>query len=127
MKDGNLSESLGEFIDALEGNPEWIVEIATLIANADGTIDTDEEKALIETLEGAFHAKLSPMVIRALVGEALETIETEGGEVRAEKLAEWLKDAGKQEAAVGLARRIAESSGSIGEEEAALIAILSGA
>lgn len=122
----NIAEALSEHISALEANPEWIVEIATLIANADGTIDQEEEKALIETLEGAFRSKLSPMVIRALVGEAIETIEAEGGEVRARELAGKLGEIGKVDAGIGLARLIAESSGSIGEEEAALIAILGG-
>lgn len=124
---GSVSAELGSFIKALEGSPEWIVEIATLIANADGTIDEDEERALVETLESAFHSKLSPMVIRALVGEAIETIEKDGAEARAGALSSKLKEAGKLEPGLGLARAIASSSGdAIGEEEAALIGILSG-
>lgn len=126
MTAAKTSEALSGYISALEENPEWIVEIATLIANADGQIDPDEERALIETLEGAFRSKLAPMVIRALVGEAIETIEAEGGEARARALAVKLRETGKHEAGVGLAQTIAESSGSIGEEEAALIALLGG-
>ena len=123
----NSNEPLIAVSKAFPGRPELVVEIAVLLAQADGEIDTAESAALTETLQAAFGAALSEVVLRALIEEVVEAVAAEGAEARARALAVQLAEAGAVEPGVELARAIAESSGGVGEEEGRLIALLRGA
>jgi tellurite resistance protein len=123
----NEAESVATLVEAFPGRPELVVEIAVLLAQADGEIDEAESSALVETLQAAFGASLAPMVVRALIEEVVDLVTAEGAEARAKALAAQLAEAGALDQGVQLAQAIAESSEGVGEEEAKLIALLRGA
>lgn len=100
------------------------MELAVLLALADGEIDEAETAALGETLAAAFGGKLADIVIRALIEETAEQIRAEGAESRARALGSALSSAGARDAGLRIARAIAESSEGVSGEEAALLELL---
>lgn len=123
----NEAQPVSALVEAFPGRPELVVEIAVLLAQADGSIDEAESAALVETLQSAFGASLSPMVVRALIEEVVEVVAAEGAEARAKALAAQLGEAGALEQGVAIAEAIAASSGAVEAEEARLIELLRGA
>jgi hypothetical protein len=123
----NEAQSVAALVEAFPVRPELIVEIAVLMAQADGQIDEAESSALMETLETAFGAALSPMVVRALIEEVVDLVVEEGADARAKALSARLVESGALEQGLALARAIAATSDGIRDEEARLIALLSDA
>lgn len=117
-------ENVRTLVEDFPGRPELVVEIAVLLAQADGEIDEAESSALLETLQTAFGTSLSDVVVRALVEEVVEMVAAEGAEARARALSARLVEAGVLEAGVRLAEAIAASSSGVGAEEARLIELL---
>ncbi|NLY93438.1 MAG: hypothetical protein GXY23_05360 [Myxococcales bacterium] len=117
-------ENVRTLVEDFPGRPELVVEIAVLLAQADGEIDEAESSALLETLQTAFGTSLSDVVVRALVEEVVEMVAAEGAEARARALSARLVEAGALEAGVRLAEAIAASSSGVGAEEARLIELL---
>jgi tellurite resistance protein len=100
------------------------VDLAVLVAAADGTIDADERAALTASLEAIMGSTVAPTVVRYLVRESRNQIEAAGAEARARAIGGVLADHGAVDDGLRLALAIAFSSGGLSAPEREVIAVV---
>jgi tellurite resistance protein len=98
------------------------VDLAVLVAAADGTIDQDERAALSASLEAIMGAAVAPTVVRYLVRESRNQIEATGAEARARAIGGLLAAHDATDDGLRLALAIAFASGGLSAPERAIIA-----
>src|ERR1700677_2239399 len=101
-----LRAKLGDHDEALIA----CVDLAVLVAMADGTIDADERAALSAGLDSLMRAQMAAPVVRHLIRESKNQIETAGPEARAKVIGHQLADHGAADEGLRLALAIAFSS-----------------
>lgn len=92
---------------------EVVIDLVTIVAYADGEIDDAELEALRVSLESMFKSPLSLMVVKTLVGSAVDDIKAAGTDAFARQLGKVLGERGKGEAAIRVALAMARSSDGI--------------
>jgi len=100
------------------------VDLAVLVAVADGTIDAAERVALTSMLEALMRAQVAPAVVRHLVRESKNQIDSAGPEARAKAIGRQLADHGAADEGLRLALAIAFASEGLCDTERARIAIV---
>lgn len=98
-----------------------IVDLATLVANADGHIDADEYRALGKSLELLLATELSGEVIGHVVASSLRDLEKSGIEVRSWELGQKLRERGVGPEGIAFALSIALVSDGLSASERAVI------
>ena len=98
------------------------VDLAVLVAAADGTIDADERAALTASLEAIMGATVAPTVVRYLVREARNQIEAAGADARARAIGGLIRARDATDDGLRLALAIAFTSGGLSDPERAIIA-----
>jgi tellurite resistance protein len=101
-----LRAKLGDQDEALMAS----VDLAVLVAMADGTIDADERAALAAALESLMRAQVAAPVVRHLIRESKNQIDADGPEARAKAIGRQLADHGAADEGLRLALAIAFSS-----------------
>jgi tellurite resistance protein len=113
-----LRAKLGDGDDAIIAS----VDLAVLVAMADGTIDSDEREALTAALEAVMGARVAAPVVRHLVRESKAQIDGDGPEARAKAIGRQLAEHGAADEGLRLALAIAFSSEGMCDVERAIIA-----
>lgn len=98
------------------------VDLAVLVALADGTIDADEKSALTATLEALMRGRMAPHVVRHLIRESKNQIENAGAEARARAVGRELANHGAADDGLRLGLAIAFASDGLSETERACLA-----
>src|SRR6185437_2510762 len=93
------------------------VDLAVLVAAADGTIDADERAALTASLEAVMRSTVASTVVRYLVREARNQIEAVGAEARARAIGGVLAAHDAADDGLRLALAIAFTSGGLSDPE----------
>lgn len=106
------------------------IDLAVLVAAADGRIDPAEMAALSVSLETTTHAHLAPSFVRYLVGESRKQIEAAGATERARSIGESFAERGCVDEGLRLALLIALASdglSAVEREQIELVAKAAGA
>jgi uncharacterized tellurite resistance protein B-like protein len=106
--------------DRFEGSDEGLnaaVDLAVLVAAADGRIDDAELAALAASLEAIIGSRLDPKVVRHLIQESRKQIREAGAEARASAIGKTLAAHGAAEEGIRLALEIALASEGISQVE----------
>jgi tellurite resistance protein len=98
------------------------IDLAVLVALADGAIDASEKAALATSLEALMRCHVAPPVVRHLIRESKDQIEAVGPEARARAIGHQLADHEAADEGLRLALAIAFSSEGLCESERARIA-----
>jgi tellurite resistance protein len=98
------------------------VDLAVLVAMADGAIDTAERAALASSLEAVMGAAVAPPVVRYLVRESRNQIEVAGANARARAIGRQLAERGAADEGLRLALAIAFASDGLSDPEREIIA-----
>ena len=117
-----LSAKLGDKDEALIA----CVDLAVLVAMADGTIDADERAALTTALESLMRAQVAPPVVRHLIRESKSQIEADGPEARAKAIGKQLAEHEAADEGLRLALAIAFSSEGMCDLERERISFVAG-
>lgn len=96
---------------------ELLVQFVTLVAYSDGEIDEPELEALRASLETIFKSPLSMMVVKTLVGSAVDEIKAAGPDAYAIQLGKDLGARKKGEDAIRVGLAIAKSSNDVSSIE----------
>jgi hypothetical protein len=105
------------------------IDLAVLVATADGKIDKDEQAALTASLEKILGSRLDPALVRCLLRESRRCIRAVGPEARAKAIGELLAASDAVEEGLRLAIAIGCASdglSAIKRERIALIARAAG-
>lgn len=94
-----------------------IVDLAVLIATADGTVDKAELEVLEGVIESLFGERIDPKIVRVFARDSRAAIRDEGAETKARAIAEALRkhDAVDEGLALGVA--VALASEGVGADE----------
>lgn len=92
-------------------------EAGFLAANADGTVDDDEKKVIVEAVGLLSKGAVIEWEADTLLEEAGERLKKDGAEKRHEAVGEELKTLGQPEAALLFAAFVAQASGGIDKDE----------
>ena len=103
---------------------EILTDLVVLTAYADGEIDDVELEALRASFETIYHSSLSLMVVKTLIGSAIDDIKVAGGDAFALQIGKELGEHGKAEEGLRLAFAIAVSSHGISDDERERIVLL---
>jgi tellurite resistance protein len=98
-----------------------IIDLAALVANADGKVDPDEEAALLTLFSSSLGRELSPEMVRHLVSTSIQVVEAAGVPARASLLAEVLLDCDAVEPGLLVALMIAFASEGLSSAERGVI------
>jgi tellurite resistance protein len=98
-----------------------IVDLATLVANADGTIDDAEMDALGECMRAVFAEHFGPEAVRYMVKSSVDLIKSVGVEARAKLIADVLASCDAAEDGLTLALAVAHASEGFSPEERAVV------
>jgi tellurite resistance protein len=98
-----------------------IIDLAALVANADGTVDREEEAALLTLFRSSLGRELSPEMVRHLVRTSLQVVEAAGVQARAQLLAEVLLDCDAVEPGLLVALTVAFASEGLSSAERGVI------
>jgi tellurite resistance protein/HAMP domain-containing protein len=98
-----------------------IIDLGTLIANADGTIDPAEVGVLRYLFQTLLDARLSPQMVQHLVDASLAALSSSDREARARLIAEILLDCEAVEPGLTVALTVAFASEGFSKEERALV------
>jgi tellurite resistance protein len=93
------------------------IDLAVLVAAADGQIDPAEMAALTVSLETTTQAHLAPAIVRHLVHESRNQIETVGAQARAKAIGETIAARGCVEQGLRVALLIALASDGLSSVE----------
>jgi tellurite resistance protein len=115
-----LRAKLGDADEALIAS----VDLAVLVAMADGTIDPDERAALTAALDAVMKAQMAAPVVRHLIRESKNQIDAEGPQARAKAIGHQLADHGAADEGLRLALAIAFSSEGMCDVERDIIAVI---
>jgi tellurite resistance protein len=92
-----MSQTIQPFLDALsarlksdDSDLTAAIDLAVLVATADGKIDKVELAVLAASVERLVGSRLDPAVVRHLIRESRTQIEATGSEVRAKAIGEFL-------------------------------------
>jgi tellurite resistance protein len=96
-------------------------EAGFLAANADGTVDDDEKKTLVDAVGLLSKGAVIEWEADTLIEEAAVRLEKDGAEKRHEAVGGELKTLGQPEAALLFAAFVAQASGGIDKDEAAVL------
>jgi tellurite resistance protein len=86
----SLIEALNARLQSDDGGLTAAIDLAVLVAAADGQIDRAEQAALAASLEGLVGSQLDPAVVRHLIRESRDQIQAVGPELRARAIGEFL-------------------------------------
>lgn len=103
---------------------EILVDLAAFVAFADGVIEESELEAMHEAFEQLFHSKLSDVVVKTLVGSAIDAIQNDGPETFARRLGEGLRERDKRLDGIRFAFAIAAADHEISGIERERIALV---
>jgi tellurite resistance protein len=115
-----LTAKLGDADEAIQA----AVDLAVLVAAADGTIDAAERAALTASLESLMRGSVAAPVVRHLVRESRNQIEAAGPTARAKSIGRQLADHGAADEGLRLALAIAHASDGLAQVEREHIAIV---
>jgi len=125
------SAHIKTLVDALRarfrGDDEGIttaVDLAVLVAAADGTIDAEERAALTASLEAIMGSTVALTVVRYLVREARNQIEAVGAEARARAIGGLLAANGAADDGLRLALAIAFASDGLSAPEREVVSVV---
>jgi tellurite resistance protein len=104
-----------------------IVDLGTLIANADGKIDEAERRLLRYLFQILLGTRMSPAMVHHLLGVSLEALGSADRDARARLIAEILLDCDAVEPGLTIALAVAFSSEGLSPEERRLIEIIADA
>jgi tellurite resistance protein len=107
--------------DLNDYNPTPLVDLGALVANADGSVDTEELEALRQLLEPMLGAQLNAEMVGYLIEASLRVIEAAGIEPRVRLLANILLDCDAVEEGIIVALAVAHASDGLSAAERALI------
>jgi tellurite resistance protein len=93
------------------------VDLAVLVAVADGTIDADERAALAASMEVIMGATVAPTVVRYLIRESRNQIQAAGADARARAIGGILAARNATDEGLRLALAIAFASGGLAQSE----------
>ncbi|MGH7285467.1 MAG: hypothetical protein ACRELY_28430 [Polyangiaceae bacterium] len=96
-------------------------EAGFLAANADGNVDDDEKKVIVEAVGLLSKGAVIEWEADTLLEEAGERLKKDGAEKRHEAVGAELKDLGQPEAALLFAAFVAQASGGIDKDEAEVL------
>ena len=112
-----LVAALRDRFDSSDEGLNAVVDLAVLVALADGTIDETEMAALAESIGTLVGGMLDPRMNRHVVRESRAKIEAAGVEARAKAIGASLAAHGAAEEGVRLALAIAMASEGVSEVE----------
>lgn len=124
-----LVAALRARFDSSDEGLNAVVDLAVLVALADGTIDEAEMAALAESIGTLVGGMLDPRMSRHVIRESRAKIESVGVEARAKAIGASLAACGAAEEGVRLALAIAMASDGVLEVERArveLVAVAAG-
>jgi tellurite resistance protein len=113
-----LAAKLGDGDDAAVAT----VDLAVLVAAADGVIDAEEKAALTTMLEALMRGTVAPQVVRHLIRESKNQIEAAGADARARSLGLLLANLGAADEGLRVALAMAHASDGLSAVERELIA-----
>ena len=123
------SEMIQPFLDALSARLKSddsgltaAVDLAVLVAAADGKIDKMELAALAASVERLVGSQLDPAVVRHLIRESRAQIEAAGADARAKSIGEFLAKYGAVDEGLRLAIAIGYVSDGLSDVERECIA-----
>lgn len=119
-----LIESLTARYASSDEGLNALVDLAVIVALADGKIDIDEMASLAASLEAIVGSKLDRQIARHLVHQSRKMVEDTGAEARAEAIGESLAQHGAAEEGLRLAFTIAWVSEGLSADERARIALV---
>jgi tellurite resistance protein len=102
-------------------NPTPIIDLGTLVANADGVVDAHEIETLQQILEPLLGAQLDSELVGYLVNASLSVIKSAGVEPRMRVLSEILMDCDAVEEGITVALAVAYASDGLSEAERSLV------
>lgn len=100
------------------------IDLAVLVAQADGKIDAAERAALIASIEALMGTVVAPVITSHLVRESRDKIAEIGPETRAVQIGSSLKAHNAIDEGLRLALAIAHTSDGLSAEERARIAVV---
>jgi tellurite resistance protein len=104
-----------------------IIDLGTLIANADGNVDPAEISVLRYLFQTLLGARLSPQMVQHLLDASLSTVSASDREARARLIAEILLDCEAVEPGLTVALTVAYASEGYSAEERALVETIANA
>lgn len=96
-------------------------EAAFLAANADGTVDDEEKKTIVDAVGLLSQGAVIEWEADTLVEESAARLEKEGAEARHAAVGAELRELGQPEAALLFAAFVAQASGGIDKDEAEVL------
>jgi tellurite resistance protein len=123
----SVEVSLCERMQAVPEGPSRVVDLVTLVANADGTVDDAEREALARTLSVLLGNKLHAGLVDQLIRSSIEDAAREGVEARIAAVAEALRGCNVVEEGLLVGLAVAYSSFGLSRPERAVINALAAA
>ena len=117
----DLVERLVEKLDVNGYNPTPVLDVAALIANADGKITDQEMKALQQVLEPILHQQVDSELVAYLIEASVDVVRAAGMEARVRVIAEILLDCDAAEDGVLVAFAVAFAAEQLDANERAVI------
>jgi tellurite resistance protein len=122
-----LVAALRARFDSSDEGLNAVVDLAVIVALADGTIDEAEMAALAESIGTLVGGMLDPRMTRHVIRESRAKIEATGAEARARAIGESLSAHGAGEDGVRLALAIGLASEGLSDVERARIELVAAA
>jgi tellurite resistance protein len=119
-----LVAALRARFDSSDEGLNAVVDLAVIVALADGTIDEAETAALAESIGTLVGGMLDPRMTRHVIRESRAKIEATGVEARAKAIGESLAAHGAAEEGVRLALAIGLASEGLSEVERARVELV---
>ena len=120
-------DTLIENFARFDSYPTPLVDVAVLIAQADGQIDPSELEMLRDVISLVFGARMRASLVATLVNVSIEVTEAAGIEGRLRLIAAILHDCESIEEGVRFAALVAHGSKGLGAPEKAMVARLGAA
>lgn len=117
----DLVERIAEKLDVNGYNPTPILDVAALIAHADGKITDSEMKALQQVLEPILNTQVDPELVGYLITASVDVVRLAGVEARVRVIAEILLDCDAAEDGVLVAFAVAFAAEQLDAAERAVI------
>jgi tellurite resistance protein len=117
-------KAIGDLCDAFERSgysPTPIIDLAVLVASAEGAIDDRERAMLLDLLQTLLGTNLTAEVVDHLITASLEVIEVAGAKSRARLVASILDDCDAVEPALRVGLAVAFASEGLSAAESAVL------
>jgi hypothetical protein len=101
-----------------------LIEVAFLMAAADGEISVPEYEQLVTTIEHATSKRLPPGRVRSLITRLTDSLKIDGWEKRLAAIAESISSPGSRRVAYRLAAGVSFIDGWVQDDEARLFGLL---